>query len=147
MTRKLNRYKNVRPSKTGSNTERTAKYNGRPAAPLPNGSSWHRPPIGCFHHDRPPMSPESPGPPSTAGAIPTPNSPKPGSNLVTSPWRTSKSQAYKRAIQGNDRLLMFLLKSHMPLTYNKRQQPVLPDSGNSQGISFTDIAERLRQCS
>ena len=56
-------------------------------------------------------------------------------------------QAYKRAIQGNDRLLMFLLKSHMPLTYNKRQQPVLPDPGNSQGISFTDIAERLRQCS
>ena len=53
-------------------------------------------------------------------------------------------RAYKRAIEGNDRLLMFLLKSHMPLTYNKRQQPIIPDK--SQAISFADIAERLRQC-
>ena len=67
-------------------------------------------------------------------------------------WRESRDntmedlevQAYKRAIEGNDRLLMFLLKSHMPLTYNKRQQPVTPDK--SQGFSFADIAERLRQC-
>ena len=67
-------------------------------------------------------------------------------------WRESRDksmedlevQAYKRAIEGNDRLLMFLLKSHMPLTYNKRQQPIAPD--NSKGFSFADIAERLRQC-
>ena len=53
-------------------------------------------------------------------------------------------RAYKRAIEGNDRLLMFLLKSHMPLTYNKRQQPILPDK--SQGVTVSDLAERLRQC-
>ena len=68
-------------------------------------------------------------------------------------WRESRDKtmedlevrAYKRAIEGNDRLLMFLLKSHMPLTYNKRQQPIAPDK--SQGFSVADIAERLRQCS
>ena len=67
-------------------------------------------------------------------------------------WRESRDksmedlevQAYKRAIEGNDRLLMFLLRSHMPLTYNKRQQPIAPDK--SQGFSIADIAERLRQC-
>ncbi len=48
--------------------------------------------IGVFQPRRPPISPVSLGPPSTAGAIPTPNSPKPGSNLVTSPWRTSRSK-------------------------------------------------------
>ncbi len=52
--------------------------------------------------------------------------------------------AYRRAIQGNDRLLMFLLKSHMPLTYNKRQQPITPDK--SKSFNFSDIAERFRQC-
>lgn len=69
-------------------------------------------------------------------------------------WRESRDntmedleiQAYKRAIEGNDRLLMFLLKSHMPLTYNKRQQPVTPDSGNSRVINFSELAERYRQC-
>ena len=69
-------------------------------------------------------------------------------------WRESRDntmedleiQAYKRAIDGNDRLLMFLLKSHMPLTYNKRQQPVTPDSANSRVINFSELAERYRQC-
>ena len=53
--------------------------------------------------------------------------------------------AFKRAIEGNDRLLVFLLKSHMPQTYNQRQQSAAPDK--SQDFAFTDIAERLRQCS
>ena len=103
--------------------------------------NWALPP------SRQPISPASPRPPSTVGAIPTPNSPKPGVESRDKSMEDLEVQAYKRAIEGNDRLLMFLLKSHMPLTYNKRQQPVLPDPGNSQGISFTDIAERLRQCS
>ena len=68
-------------------------------------------------------------------------------------WRESRDnsmedleiQAYKRAIEGNDRLLMFLLKSHMPLTYNKRQQPVTTDQ--TRGVTITELAERLRQCS
>ena len=143
MTRKLNRYKNAA-SKTGSN-RKNAKYNG-------NRRSAAQRKFLAAHQ---------------LGASTTQAAHVAGVSRATLyRWRDSDPEfaqawlesrdksmedlevaAYKRAIQGNDRLLMFLLKSHMPLTYNKRQQPVLPDSGNSQGISFTDIAERLRQCS
>ena len=60
-------------------------------------------------------------------------------------------EAYKRAFKGNDRLLMFLLRSYKPVTYNERRQK---DKNNqqqaeSEGAKDRDVAElveRVRGC-
>ena len=66
-------------------------------------------------------------------------------------WRESRDslledlemQAFQQAMHGDRTLLMFLLKSYKPATFNQR-----PHSGKEQqeGFSFADIAERLRPC-
>ena len=65
-------------------------------------------------------------------------------------WRESRDslvedlemQAFQQAMHGDRTLLMFLLKSYKPDTFNQ-----CPNSGKEQdkGFSFADIAERLRQ--
>ncbi len=51
--------------------------------------------------------------------------------------------AFKRAIQGNDRLLMFLLKSHMPDTYNQRSNQ--PKPAGSKALNIADLVDKVRE--
>ena len=60
-------------------------------------------------------------------------------------------EAYKRAFGGNDRLLMFLLKSYKPVTYNQRQQQVKnrqrqAESEGGKDENLAELVERLREC-
>ncbi len=60
-------------------------------------------------------------------------------------------EAYKRAFGGNDRLLMFLLKSYKPVTYNQllrqarnRQRQAESEGGKDENLA--ELVERLREC-
>ena len=52
-------------------------------------------------------------------------------------------EAYRRAFKGNDRLLVFLLKSYKPVTYNQRQQQTKnsQQQAESRGGKTKDLAE------
>ena len=52
-------------------------------------------------------------------------------------------EAFRRAItRGNDRLLMFILKSHMPSTYNQR--PHQPKPAGSKAANIADFVDKVR---
>ena len=60
-------------------------------------------------------------------------------------------EAYKRAFKGNDRLLVFLLKSYKPVTYNQRQQQARngqrqAETGGDKDENLAELVERLREC-
>ena len=65
-------------------------------------------------------------------------------------WRDSRDslieglemEAFQRAAKGNDRLLMFLLKSLKPDTYNER---LSAKSHDHRCVTVTDIAEKVRK--
>ena len=53
-------------------------------------------------------------------------------------------ETFRRAItQGNDRLLMFLLKSHLPSTYNQRQQEPKPTGPKASNL--VELIEKVRE--
>ena len=56
-------------------------------------------------------------------------------------------EAYRRAFKGNDRLLVFLLKSYKPVTYNQRQQQAKSShqQGDSVGGEAKDLAELVER--
>ena len=59
-------------------------------------------------------------------------------------------EAYKRAFKGNDRLLMFLLKSYKPVTYNQRQQQAKnsqqqAESGVGKAKGLAELVDRVRE--
>ncbi len=59
-------------------------------------------------------------------------------------------EAYKRAFKGNDRLLMFLLKSYKPVTYNQRQQQAKngqqqAESRGDKDKALAELVERVRE--
>ena len=59
-------------------------------------------------------------------------------------------EAYKRAFGGNDRLLMFLLKSYKPVTYNQRQQQAKnrqqqAESAGDKDKDLAELVERVRE--
>ena len=52
-------------------------------------------------------------------------------------------KVFNRALEGNDRLSIFILKSHRPHTYNQRPQQPEPAS-SSKLLKIADIAEKVR---
>ena len=50
-------------------------------------------------------------------------------------------EAYKRAIEGSDRLLIFLLRSYKPDTYSEKRK----QEHGSIGVTIAELAERVRQ--
>ena len=51
-------------------------------------------------------------------------------------------EAYKRAIDGNDRLLIFLLKAYRPDTYGEKGKQ---ERSGSIGVTIAELAEKVRQ--
>ena len=52
-------------------------------------------------------------------------------------------QAFKRALEGNDRLLMFILKSYKPGTFNQRQQQ--PKPSGPKAANLIELVEKVRE--
>ena len=52
-------------------------------------------------------------------------------------------EAYRRAFKGNDRLLMFLLKSYKPVTYGQGQKQW---KAENKAEDMAELAERMREC-
>ena len=56
----------------------------------------------------------------------------------------AEMETFRRAItKGNDRLLMFILKSHLPGTYN--QKPQQPKSSGPKASNFIELVEKVRE--
>ena len=53
-------------------------------------------------------------------------------------------EAYKRAIRGNDRLLVFLLKSYIPYTFNEKRQAKSLDQQEREAF-YADFLESVAQ--
>ena len=51
-------------------------------------------------------------------------------------------EAYKRAIDGSDRMLIFLLKAYKPDTYNEKTQQ---GRSSAIGLTLAELAEKVRQ--
>ena len=55
-------------------------------------------------------------------------------------------EAYKRAFKGNDRLLMFLLKSYKPTTYNERLQRRQGKAGLAdKALKAVEFLEKVKE--
>ena len=55
-------------------------------------------------------------------------------------------EAYKRAFKGNDRLLMFLLRSYKPVTYGQGQQQGKSGRGKAKDAKdLVELVEKVRE--
>lgn len=66
-------------------------------------------------------------------------------------WRQSRNDlvnqvelhVFKRALAGNDRLLMFILKSYKPDIFHQRQHQ--PKPSKSRAVGLLELAEKVRE--